>query len=182
MTEKQDEIREKYLEMYEKAGIYLTEEEKSRVSFWGYHCDNDDIGSGGVNYFNTSRCTVWELVMLPWQTIPQHRHPPVGSYPGKEETFRCRYGSVHLFVEGERTGEIKGRIPRGREEFFTVFHEIVLQQGQQYTLEPNTLHWFQGGENGCVVSEFSTVAMNGYDIYTDPLITRCREGSGEQQY
>lgn len=180
--ERKAEIREQYLELYRKAGIYLTGKEKASVGYWGYHLDREDIGSGGVNYFNSERCTAWELVMLPWQTIPQHLHPPVGSYPGKEETFRCRYGSVHLFVEGESSKEIRGCIPKGRERYFTALHEIVLNQGEQYTLKPGTLHWFQGGENGCVVSEFSTVAMNGYDVYTDPDIQRAREERGEQQH
>jgi len=39
-------------------------------------------------------------VLFPRQTCPEHRHPPVGNEPGKEETFRCRWGVVYLYVAG----------------------------------------------------------------------------------
>lgn len=31
---------------------------------------------------------------------------PEKNYPGKEETFRCRYGTVYLYVDGEPTDGI----------------------------------------------------------------------------
>ena len=49
-------------------------------------------------------------------------------------------------------------------------HEIILNPGEQYTINPNTLHWFQAGPDGAVVSEFSTKSRDEYDIYTDPRI------------
>src|ERR1700722_3496487 len=105
------DYQKKYLELYEKAGIFLTRKEKQNVGLGSYWLEMPDaIGSGCVTYFNTKRCCARELVMLPWQTIPEHRHPPVGDYPGKEETFRCRWGSVYLYVEGKKTGKIRGRI------------------------------------------------------------------------
>ena len=39
--------------------------------------------------------------MFPGQACPEHRHPPVGGEPGKEETFRVRRGSVRLWVDGD---------------------------------------------------------------------------------
>src|SRR6185437_11532858 len=45
------------------------------------------------------RCCAKELVLFPGQTCPEHRHPPLGpDKPGKEETFRCRWGTVYLYV------------------------------------------------------------------------------------
>ena len=35
---------------------------------------------------------------------------------------------------------------------------------------PNTLHWFKAGDEGAVVSEFSTKSMDEFDIYTDKRI------------
>ncbi len=35
-----------------------------------------------------------------------------------------------------------------RESTYTVRHEIVLQPGQQYTIPPDTLHWFQADDEG----------------------------------
>ena len=47
-----------------------------------------------------------------------------------------------------------------------------MEPGQQYTIQPDTRHWFQGGEEGAVVSEFSTTSYDEYDIFTDPRIKR----------
>ena len=123
-----------------------------------------------VVYVNTDRCCAKELVLLPGQTCPEHRHPEINGEEGKEETFRCRYGTVYLYVEGEGKDKIQGKIPEGMEEYFTCRHEIILKPGEQYTIMPNTFHWFQAGEEGAVVSEFSTKSRDEYDIYTDPRI------------
>lgn len=37
---------------------------------------------------------------------------------------------------------------------------------------PNTRHWFQAGDEGAVISEFSTKSYDEYDIFTDPRIKR----------
>lgn len=51
-------------------------------------------------------------------------------------------------------------------------HEIVLHPGEQYTIPPDTLHWFQAGDEGAGVSEFSTRSRDKFDIFTDPQIRR----------
>ncbi|HSK68402.1 MAG TPA: D-lyxose/D-mannose family sugar isomerase, partial [Candidatus Limnocylindria bacterium] len=63
----------------------------------------------------------------------------------------------------------------GDEAHYTVFHEIRLAPGEQYTLSPDTLHWFQGGPEGAVVSEFSTTSRDEADVFTDPRIKRLPE-------
>jgi hypothetical protein len=37
---------------------------------------------------------------------------------------------------------------------------------------PNTLHWFQAGPEGAIVSEFSTQSRDDLDVFTDPDIAR----------
>ena len=54
----------------------------------------------------------------------------------------------------------------------TVFHEVVLHPGQQYTLLPGTKHWFQAGAEGAVISEFSTHSTDETDRFTDDQIVR----------
>jgi D-lyxose ketol-isomerase len=76
----------------------------------------------------------------------------VGDDPGKEETFRCRTGTVHLHVDGH--------------------DDIVLRPGDQFTIPPDTLHWFQAGDEGAIVSEFSTRSRDESDVFTDPRIVR----------
>ena len=128
-----------------------------------------------VVYVNTDRYCAKELVLFPRQTCPEHRHPPVGNDPGKMETFRCRWGKVWLYVEGEATEPIQAAVPAGSQAHYTVFHEIELNPGEQYTIPPNTLHWFQAGDEGAVVSEFSSTSRDEFDIFTDPRIKRIPE-------
>src|SRR5512143_1648313 len=96
-----------------------------------------------VVYVNTDRYCAKELVLFPRQTCPEHRHPAVAGAPGKMETFRCRWGRVWLYVPGGRAGKPAAKVPPGSEAHFTVFHEIELTPGAQYTIPSDTLHWFQ---------------------------------------
>lgn len=119
-----------------------------------------------------------ELVLFPYQTCPEHRHVDSKDAPAKEETFRCRYGKVYLYVEGEPTPNIKARKFWKSDDEVTVFHEIEMSPGDQYTLPPNTKHWFQAGSKGAVVSEFSTTSTDEHDIFTDKRIKRIPEIDG----
>ena len=139
--------------MLADAGIVLTPRERDAIEVTDLGLGRlEEIGLQLVVYVNTERVCAKELVLLPRQVCPEHRHPPVGDEPGKEETFRCRTGSVTLHVEGH--------------------DEIVLRPGEQFTIPPDTLHWFQAGEDGAIVSEFSTRSTDEHDVFTDPLISR----------
>ena len=50
--------------------------------------------------------------------------------------------------------------------------DIVLGPGEQYTIPPNTLHSFEAGDEGAIVSEFSTKSRDALDVFTDPRIVR----------
>jgi D-lyxose ketol-isomerase len=119
---------------------------------------------------NTERVAAKELAMFPRQICPEHRHPPFDGTPGKEETFRCRAGTVYVYTEGEAAAHPHARVPA--DGTFTAWHEIVLRAGEQYTVPPDTLHWFQAGDEGAVVSEFSTRSRDDLDIFSDPRIER----------
>ncbi|HPQ47061.1 MAG TPA: D-lyxose/D-mannose family sugar isomerase [Clostridia bacterium] len=161
------------LEYFEKAGIVLTEEEKKRIEVADFGLSNlEKEGLEILTYVNTERCCAKELVLFPGQACCEHRHPEVNGHAGKEETFRCRYGEVFLYISGEPTGEIRGTIPNDTPGAYTVFHEIHLKAGEQYTLPPDTLHWFQSGRDGAVVSEFSTSSVDEADIFSDPNVKR----------
>ena len=110
--------------------------------------------------------------MFPGQTCPEHLHPPFEGTPGKEETFRCRQGRVYLYTEGEPAPAPACRPARADLGAYTVWHEIVLDPGDQHTIPPGTLHWFQAGPDGAIVSEFSTESRDELDIFTDPEIGR----------
>ena len=159
------------LEYYQKAGIILSEEEKGRIEVVDFDLGIvDDVGLQLLTYVNTDRVCAKEMVLTPYQTCPEHMHVPTNGKEGKEETFRCRYGKVYLYVPGEgRREDIQGRIP-GTE--VSIFHEIVLEPGDQYTLMPETWHWFQAGADGAVISEFSTRSTDETDVFTDKRLVR----------
>lgn len=162
--------------MLEEAGIVLTPQERSEIEIADFGLEDlDRTGLQLVVYENNDRYCAKELVLFPRQTCPEHRHPPVGDDPGKRETFRCRRGRVWLYVEGEPASQPRARVPEGDEAYYTVFHEIELLPGEQYTIPPDTLHWFQAGDEGAVVSEFSSTSRDEHDIFTDPRIRRLPE-------
>ena len=161
------------IELIENAGLVITDEEKGRIEIADFGLsDFENIGLGILVYVNTERSCAKELAMLPRQTCPEHRHPTVDGEPGKEETFRCRWGTVYLYIPGDKTSAPKATPPAGREDTYTVWHEVELNPGDQYTLAPDTLHWFQAGDEGAVVSEFSTASTDENDIFTDQEIQR----------
>ena len=157
-SEKRADILQKALKYFEKANITITGDEKKRIEIADFGLNEiEKTGLEILTYVNTDRVCAKELVMLPNQTCPEHRHPPIDNNdPGKEETFRCRYGKVYLYVEGETTANPTTQPPEAPAGSYTVFHEIELNPGEQYTLYPNTKHWFKSGNDGAVVSEFST--------------------------
>ena len=134
------------------AGVVLNSDERAGIEV-------ADFGLGRLRefgllvhvYVNTDRYCAKELVLYPGQACPEHRHPPFGGTPGKEETFRCRSGAVRLWA-GDR--------------------ELVLRPGDQYTIPPDTLHWFQAGDEGAVVTEFSSASRDDLDVFTDSRIVR----------
>ena len=165
---------QKALAYYEKAGIVLTEAEKQSIEVADFGLDMvEDLGLQLLVYINTERVCAKEMVLTPYQTCPEHKHVPSYGMQGKEETFRCRWGKVFLYVTGDgKKEDIQGKLPPSD---VTVFHEIVLNPGEQYTIYPETWHWFQAGPEGAVVSEFSTRSTDETDVFTDPRLVRAPE-------
>jgi D-lyxose ketol-isomerase len=156
-----------------ECGVVLTPVERENIEVADFGLSRlDEIGLQLVVYVNTERVCAKELVLFPRQTCPEHRHPPYDGSPGKEETFRCRSGVVYLYVEGEPTAKPACRAPASGADAFTVWHEIELRPGEQHTIAPNVIHWFQAGDEGAVVSEFSTTSVDHLDVFTDTRIGR----------
>lgn len=169
-----EEARVRAAALLRKARIPVTRDELETMEV-------ADLGLGDIKcvglevivYENNDRYCAKELVLLPRRICLEHRHPRVnGRNLGKKETFRCRYGEVYLYVAGERTPRPKARVPRKYKGYLTVWREIVLRPGDMYTLPPNAPHWFQAGDKGAVVSEFSSTSTDENDLYTDPRVRR----------
>ena len=137
------------------AGIVLTPEERGQIEVADFGLGRlRETGLQLLVYVNTDRYCAKELVLYPGQLCPEHRHPPFWGGPGKEETFRVRLGAVTLWVGDDR---------------------IVLGPGEQHTIPPDTLHRFQAGPEGAVVTEFSSASRDDLDVFTDPAIRRAPE-------
>ncbi|WP_276302529.1 D-lyxose/D-mannose family sugar isomerase [Halorussus lipolyticus] len=169
--------------MLSDAGVVLTAAERDGIEVVDYGLGNlEAVGTEIVVYVNDDRYCAKELVLFGDQTCPEHRHPPfedhagVESYPGKRETFRCRAGEVYLYVEADDSEETPREEwavqPPMRDEYYTAGKEIHLEPGEQYTIPPDTRHWFKAGEAGAVISEFSSPSYDEKDVFTDPKIDR----------
>lgn len=168
-----DAAKERAAVALAEAGIVLTPAEREAIEVADFGLSRlGEIGLEIVVYVNTERVCAKELVLFPRQTCPEHRHPPFGGSAGKEETFRCRRGVVYLYTEGEPSPNPACRPPELDADVFTVWHEIALRPGDQHTVPPNTLHWFQAGDEGAIVSEFSTTSTDELDVFTDSRIGR----------
>jgi D-lyxose ketol-isomerase len=168
--------QERAAQMLAEVGIALTPAERAQIEVADFGLEDlERTGLQLVVYINNDRYCAKELVLFPRQTCPEHVHPPVGADPGKMETFRCRSGLVWLYVEGAAAQPVRARLPEGDEAYYTVFHEVELHPGDQYTIPPNTRHWFQAGDEGAVVSEFSSTSRDEFDLFTDPRIRRLPE-------
>src|SRR5579862_6543995 len=163
--------RERAARILAATGIALTDAERSALEIADFGLSKlEETGLEIVVYVNTERVAAKELAMFPRQVCPEHRHPPFDGTPGKEETFRCRTGVVYVYTDGEPTPISAARVPA--DGVFTVWHETILRPGEQFTIPPNTLHWFQAGNDGAIVSEFSTQSRDELDVFTDPRIRR----------
>jgi len=161
-------------EILDRAGIVITPAERANIEIADFGLG--ELAATGLEivvYENNDRYCAKELILFPRQFFPEHRHPPIDARnPGKQETFRCRFGEVYLYIPGATTAQPKARVPEPYASRITVRHEIVLRPGDQYTLPPDTLHWFQAGDEGAVVSEFSSTSLDETDVFTDPSIRR----------
>ena len=173
-----DQRRHAAVKTLKAAGVVVTPAEAAAFEIADFGLARfEQYGLAILVYVNTERCCAKELVMTPGQICPEHRHPAIDGELGKEETFRCRAGEVHLFVPGHKqdSGEkdfALRLVPADKHTTVTMFKHIHLTPGDQYTLKPNTPHWFVAGSQGAVVSEFSTRSRDEADVFTDPEIRR----------
>lgn len=172
-----EKIRAKAARLLGQARIAFTPQEKEEMEVCDFGLgDIENIGLQVIVYVNNDRYCAKEIILLPRQICPEHRHPPVSAQNiGKQETFRCRWGEVYLYVPGEPTRQPKAKIPEKYKSFFSVWREIVLRPGEQFTLPPDTLHWFQAGDKGAILSEFSSTSTDENDIWTNPELKRLPE-------
>jgi len=159
-------------EIIRKAGIKIIPKEAEKIEVTDFGLNNlNKEGAQILTFFNTKRVSAKVIAMFPYQTMPEHWHPSVKDDPGKEETIRAIDGTLHIYIPGENNVQY-GFIPEGKDNCYTVRHELVMKPGDQITLEPRTKHWFQAGKEGAVFYSISTCARDLLDRFTDPDVVR----------
>ena len=175
-AKQQAEYSKKVLEYLSKINVVITDQEKKNIEIADFGLNRlEEMGLQIITYINTDKYCAKELIMLPNQLCPEHRHPNIGSKQGKQETFRCRWGQVYLYISGEPAPSPKGHPPKDKIKYFTAWKQIILNPGEQFTLPPDALHWFQAGPEGAIISEFSMASIDEADIWTDSEIKRIPE-------
>ncbi len=167
-----NEVCRKSIEMIEAAGLFLTPQDKERITAADFGLSNiKEEGVQILTMFQTDRIAGKILVLLPYQTEPEHWHPTVGEDAGKEEVIRAISGDLYFYIPGEDTMK-QGFIVEGKESCYTMRNEVIMQPGDQLVLPAGTKHWFQAGEKGAVMYSFSTTVTDLLDQFTDPDIVR----------
>jgi D-lyxose ketol-isomerase len=165
-------VQQKTLDLIDKAGIFITREERKKIAVADFGLSNIYMeGVQILTFFETEKIAGKLLVLLPNQTEPEHWHPSSGNDPGKQEIVRALWGDLRFYVSGEDNMRA-GFIPKGKEKYYTLRHEIIMKPGDQLIFEPETKHWFQSGQEGAVLYSFSTTVRDTLDKFTDPNVVR----------
>jgi D-lyxose ketol-isomerase len=161
------------VELLKKTGLAFRPDELAHIEVADFGLGElESSGAQIVTLANTDKIAVKLLALMPGQVLPEHAHPRLGEYEGKEETLRCAWGEVYIYGPGEPTPNPKGQPPARRRHTYTMWHETILRPGDQITFQPSTPHWFQAGPTGAVVWSFSTKAVDIQDVFTDAQIAR----------
>jgi D-lyxose ketol-isomerase len=169
----QRQAQQRAAELLEKTGLAFRPDEPAGIEVADFGLSElETTGAEILTLVDTGRLMVKLLTLFPDQTLPEHRHPRLDSYEGKEETIRCEWGELYLYGPGEAAPAPIGHPPTHRRRWYTVWHEYRLHPGDQVTLPPDTPHWFQGGPIGAVVWSITTRAADLQDVFTDPQVAR----------
>jgi len=168
-----ESARHRAVGLLRQAGVVAREDELERIEVVDLGLGElEQTGLQILTLVNTCEVGVKVLVLFPNQVFSQHRHPPLGDYAGKEETFRCQWGELYVYMPGEPTPAPKAHPPEHRKHTYTVWQEMILRPGGQVMSPPNTSHWFQAGPEGAVVWSFSSRATDVQDVFTDRDVRR----------
>jgi D-lyxose ketol-isomerase len=168
-----DAVRQESFALLAKSGVSLTQAEMDAMEVADFGLGRlHECGAQIITLVETDLIAAKLIVLLPHQVLPEHQHPQIGEYAGKEETIRSEWGELYVYGPGGATPDPKGPPPVNKLETFTVWHEHVLSPGDQVTFPPNTPHWFQGGPLGAVCWSFSTKVVDMEDVFRDPDVIR----------
>ena len=173
--EEMTQARREAFELIRGSGFTVSEREREKIEVADFGLGRlMEEGAQILTLVATSRVAAKLIALFPHQTLPEHRHPPVGADPGKEETIRAFWGQLCIYVDGPDTVRL-GKVPAQQEGVYSCRHEVSLLPGDQYYFEPGCRHWFQAGADGAVLLSFSSMARDILDDFSDPRIKRATQ-------
>jgi D-lyxose ketol-isomerase len=160
-------------EMIRKAGIFVRDDEPAQIQVADFGLsDLQNFGGQILTLVDTDKIGIKLIALYPGQSLPEHWHPKVEDYAGKEETVRVEWGELLLYSSGTPTENPRAKIPVHKKSCFKNWHEHIMHPGDQLLLPPGTPHWFHGGKEGVVLWSFSTQVLDLDDFFSDPDIVR----------
>lgn len=168
-----DAVKQEATALLKQSGFPVTDEEWAKLEVVDFGLgDVRKEGFAFIDILRSPRLRITLLVLLPNQTLPQHLHPAYDEEPGKEETLRTILGRTKVYIRGEQTTE-SVLIPESKADYYTARHEIALDAGEQYSVQPGIEHWFQGGAEGSVSIIFQNRVDETKNLFCDPDSTGC---------
>lgn len=161
-------MQQQIRELIQKSGFILLPQDWEKLILHDFGLGNfAEEGAAVIDLLRTERLRITLLILLPNQSLPQHKHPAYEKEKGKEETIRVLYGRTNVYVEGVKNN-LSLHIPQNKNDYYTAQHEINLGPGQQYTIGSGVNHWFQAGMEGSVNLEFQNRVDETKNIFADP--------------
>ncbi len=168
-----ESARKRAVDLFARSGITVRPDELDRIEVLDFGLGEiERTGLQVLPRLGTGAIAVRLVALLPGQTCPQHRHPSQGSYAGKEETWRCEWGDLYVYMAGPGTASPRASLLSHRRKHYTVWNETVLRPGDQHTSPPQNWHWFQAGPEGAVVWLFCSRTTDAKDEFADPEVDR----------
>ena len=132
-----------------------------------------EVGMAGIFWVNNEQDNYFghEIFLLPGQMIPEHSHVKTAKAGPKMEAWQVRYGSVHIYGEGEATPGVDARIPPLHREIAKARQEQKLLPGEVGQLAgAEQWHWMLAGGEGAIVTEYATFHDGDALRFTHPGI------------
>jgi len=118
-----------------------------------------NCGMAGIFWWNSEEYSYFghSIYLLPGQMIPEHAHVATDKGPAKMEAWRCIYGSVHNYGEGEEMPEMVARVPESQQACLQSKSALPLMPGEVRELNRLTAwHFMMAGPEGAIVEEYAT--------------------------
>jgi len=160
----QKEIRKEALNLFKKANIPLSYEEKIKelkiVEFG--ELDFYKVGLVFLTFISTDFYGGRYILLFPNQFCPLHIHPETPGLQAKVETFRVLYGQVIKYWASKEQDDKLLHLDALSLRNLDYKNFVVLNEGEQAITVPEERHWYLGGSKGAIAMEISTTLKNEF--------------------